>query len=282
MSEIVVVTGLSGAGRRLATDSLEDLGWSTVSNLPPGLASPIVELAQPPGSRIGRVAFSVGAGAHPEDILPIVADLRSFCQVRMVYLEASTETLVRRYKATRRRHPLANDAEHLVAAIDRERELLMPVKAAADIVLDTTDLNVNDLRRRIGELFDTDAGGGVGLTLLSFGYKHGLPLDADLVFDCRLVPNPYYVEDLRPLTGLQQPVRDYVVAQHAAQDLLDELERMLSRLLPQYATGGKARMTVAMGCTGGRHRSVALTEQIASRLRLLGFVPTVFHRDVAK
>jgi UPF0042 nucleotide-binding protein len=206
-------------------------------------------------------------------------------RVRVLFLEASTDTLVRRYDNTRRRHPLSGggDTEHLVAAIERERTLLDPVKAEADVVVDTSDLNIHALRRRVKTLF----GGGeddatMQLTILSFGYKNGLPLDADLVFDCRFLPNPHWVDELRPLTGLDEPVRDYVLEQPAAVEFLGHLEDMTRQLLPAYVAEGKAYLTVAFGCTGGRHRSVAVSEEVARRLRAQGYRPGVLHRDVEK
>ena len=286
VSEFVVITGLSGAGRSLAADHLEDLGWFVIDNLPPELVPKVVELAQTPRSSIERVALVVGTGAYQDEVLPMLSWLRSSgARVRILFLEASTDALVRRYGSTRRRHPLSGggDEEHLVAAIERERELLDEVKAEADVVVDTTDLNVHELRRRMRDLFSPEeAGSGMQLTVLSFGYKHGLPLDADLVLDCRFLPNPHWVEELRPQTGLDAPVREFVLGQQAAGEFLDHLMELLGQLLPAYVAEGKAYLTIAMGCTGGRHRSVALAEQVAVLLRRLGYAPSVSHRDVEK
>jgi RNase adapter protein RapZ len=286
MEEFVVITGLSGAGRSLAADDLEDLGWFVIDNLPPELVPKVVELAQTPGSQVQRVALVVGTGHYQEEILPTLAWLRSTgARVRVLFLEASTDTLVRRYESSRRRHPLSGGGshEHLVAAIDRERALLEPVKDEADVVVDTSVLNVHELRRRMRSLFAADdAGPTMQTTVLSFGYKNGLPLDADLVFDCRFLPNPHWVDELRPLTGLDGPVRDYVLDQPAAGDFLANLETMLAQLLPAYVAEGKAYLTIALGCTGGRHRSVAIAEELARRLREQGRAIGVIHRDVEK
>jgi RNase adapter protein RapZ len=286
VSEFVVITGLSGAGRSLAADDLEDLGWFVIDNLPSELVPKVVELAQAPRSSIERVALVVGTAAYQDELLPMLAWLRSSgASVRILFLEASTDTLVRRYDSTRRRHPLSGggDEEHLVAAIERERALLEAVKDEADVVVDTSDLNVHELRRRMRALF---APGGAStamqLTLLSFGYKHGLPLDADLVFDCRFLPNPHWIEDLRPLTGLDPAVRDYVLEQPAARDFLPRLVELLGQLLPAYTAEGRAYLTIALGCTGGRHRSVALAEHLATLLRRQGYAPGVLHRDLDK
>jgi RNase adapter protein RapZ len=286
VAEFVVLTGLSGAGRTLAADSLEDLGWFVIDNLPAELVPKVAELALAPRSSIDRVALVVGTGGYQEQVLPTLSWLRSSgAGLRVLFLEASTDALVRRYASTRRRHPLevGGDEEHLVAAIERERELLEPVKAEADVVVDTTDLNVHELRRRVVALFaDEDVRQPMQTTVLSFGYKHGLPLDADLVLDCRFLPNPHWIEELRPLTGLDKPVRDYVLGQEAAEEFLEQLEPMLLRLLPAYVSEGKAYLTIALGCTGGQHRSVAMAEEVATILRRHGYVPNVHHRDVQK
>jgi UPF0042 nucleotide-binding protein len=286
VSEFVVITGLSGAGRSLAADDLEDLGWFVIDNLPPELVPKVVELAQAPRSSIERVALVVGTGAYQDQVLPMLQWLRSSgANVRVLFLEASTDALVRRYDSTRRRHPLSvgGDQEHLVAAIERERGLVDPVKDQADVVVDTSDLNVHELRRRMRTLFTPEAGGSaMQVTLLSFGYKHGLPLDADLVFDCRFLPNPHWIEELRPLTGLDPAVSEYVLKQKAAQDFLPRLMELLTQLLPAYTAEGRAYLTIALGCTGGRHRSVTLSEQLATLLRRQGYAPSVLHRDLDK
>jgi UPF0042 nucleotide-binding protein len=286
MEEFVVITGLSGAGRSLAADDFEDLGWFVIDNLPPELVPKVVELAQAPGSQFRRVALVVGTGHYQDEILPTLTWLRSTgAQVRVLFLEAATDTLVRRYESSRRRHPLSGGGthEHLVAAIDRERALLDPVKAEADVVVDTSVLNVHELRRRMRTLFAGDEPSAtMQTTVLSFGYKNGLPLDADLVFDCRFLPNPHWVDDLRPLTGLDVPVRDFVLGQPSAEGFLANLETMLTQLLPAYVAEGKAYLTIAFGCTGGRHRSVAISEELARRLREHGLRIGVVHRDIDK
>jgi UPF0042 nucleotide-binding protein len=286
MGEFVVITGLSGAGRSMAADDLEDLGWFVIDNLPPELVPKVVELAQTPGSQVQRVALVVGTGHYQDEIRPTLEWLRSTgARVRVLFLEASTDTLVRRYESSRRRHPLSagDEPERLGPAIERERMLLEPVKADADVVVDTSELNVHELRRRMRTLFGGDESAPtMQTTLLSFGYKNGLPLDADLVIDCRFLPNPHWVDELRPLTGLDEPVRAYVLGQPAAGQFLDNLERLLVQVLPAYVAEGKAYLTIALGCTGGRHRSVAIAEEMARRLRSDGQRIAVIHRDVEK
>ena len=214
VADIVVIAGLSGAGRSSAAADLEDLGWYVVDNLPTSLVEKVVELASVPGERHRAAGARRGHQPQQADILDAVDALRTAGhRVRIAFLDASTRELVRRYGSTRRRHPLGEGAS-LVDAIKHERELLEPVKAMADVVIDTTDLNVHQLRSRLTELFAADAAAaGMQTAIVSFGYKHGLPLDVDIVLDCRFLPNPYWDERLRPLTGLQAPVRDYVLGQ---------------------------------------------------------------------
>ena len=281
VSEFVVITGLSGAGRSHAGNILEDLGWFVIDNLPPSLIPKVTELATSPGDGVERVALIVGTGPYHDEVLPALASLRSqVSRLRILFLEASTDVLVRRYESTRRRHPLGG-AESLAEAIEQERSLLEAVKAEADVVVDTTDLNVHQLRSRIVDLFGADAPeSGMQTTIVSFGFKHGLPLDTDLVLDCRFLPNPHWEEHLRPLTGLDADVREFVLGQELAGRFLDELTSMLDLLLPAYVAEGKSYLTIAFGCTGGRHRSVAIAERIAAVLRQQGFAPRVTHRDL--
>jgi UPF0042 nucleotide-binding protein len=213
MSEFLIITGMSGAGRSQAADTFEDLGWFVIDNLPPALISKVAELAESPGSTTERVALVVGTGQYFEEVNPALAQLRRTARrVRVLFLEASDEVLVRRYENTRRRHPLG-DAEGLLEGIQKERVLLEGVKAQADVVVDTSELNVHQLRDRLLDLFERDDPAlGMQTSVVSFGYKHGLPLDVDLVFDCRFLPNPHWVEHLRPLTGLDQPVQEYVAS----------------------------------------------------------------------
>lgn len=276
-----MITGLSGAGRSQAADILEDLGWFVIDNLPPTLIPKVAELAEAPGSDIAKVVLVVGIGPYHEAVLPALEDLRRQSpRVRILFLEANTDVLVRRYESTRRRHPMATDRS-LAAAIDAERALLESVKANADVVVDTSDLNVHQLRDRVVDLFGDDEGTPLmQTTVLSFGYKHGLPLDTDLVIDCRFLPNPHWVEDLRPLTGLDEPVRRYVLDQEVTASFLDELASLLRLLMPAYVKEGKSYLTLAFGCTGGRHRSVAIAQEIAGALRELGYAPKVSHRDI--
>jgi len=223
----------------------------------------------------------VGSGAYETDILPALESLRaSPGRMRVLFLDASTAALVRRYESTKRRHP-RYDGDQLAESIEHERSLLAQVKDGADLLVDTTHLSVHELRARVVDLFgDESTVLGMQTTVVSFGYRQGLPTDVDLVLDCRFLPNPYWVDNLRPLSGLHATVRDFVLGQPATEPFLDQLEALLELLIPQYASEGKAYLTIAFGCTGGRHRSVAISEEVASRLRRRGLEPLVKHRDI--
>ncbi|MGH9158131.1 MAG: RNase adapter RapZ [Acidimicrobiales bacterium] len=282
MSEFLIITGVSGGGRSTAADTFEDLGWFVIDNLPPALIAKVAELVQSPGSTTERVALVAGTGHYLDELAPALDQLRhSTARVRVLFLEASDEVLVRRFENTRRRHPLA-ESDRVSEGIQRERDMLDPVKSQADVVVDTTSLNVHQLRDRLLELFARDMETPMQTSIVSFGYKHGLPLDVDLVFDCRFLPNPHWVDHLRPLTGLEAPVRDYVCSQPETGEFLAKLDDLFGLLLPAYVKEGKSYLSVGVGCTGGTHRSVVLAEELADLLRKRGFDPMVAHRDLGK
>ncbi len=282
MADILLITGMSGAGRSGAAAVLEDLGWYVIDNLPTSLVDTIVELVSKPGSGIDKLALV--AGRQHVELLPKVAALRSGGhRVRLLFLDATTGALVKRYDATRRKHPLDGEAPGLIEAIDLERELLQPVRTAADLVIDTTELNVHQLKAKLLAAFD-EAGDGQRLQIAveSFGFKHGLPIDADIVMDVRFLPNPHWDDALRPLTGHDPAVRDFVLERAQANEFLDRFEGLMEALLPSYESEGKSYLTVAFGCTGGRHRSVAVAEELARRLREHGYAVGVGHRDISR
>ncbi len=289
MTEYLVVTGLSGAGGSTAATIFEDLGWFVIDNLPPALIPQVADLARRAGSSgpgAGRVVLVVGRSVVGQELLAAVEQLRSGGdRVSVVFLDAPDDVLVRRFEDRRRRHPLSGDAERLAVAesIAAERAILEPVKSGADLVIDTGDLNVHQLRDRLFELFSgsrpLDA---LTVSVVSFGFKHGLPLDADLVFDVRFLPNPHWVPELRPLTGLDPMVREHVLRQPLAKDFLTKVDGLLGLLLPAYLAEGKAYLTIGVGCTGGRHRSVAIGEELAKRIEAWGHLPKVGHRDVGR
>ncbi|MGI8661755.1 MAG: RNase adapter RapZ [Acidimicrobiales bacterium] len=281
MGEFVVICGMSGAGRSQAGDHLEDLGWFVIDNVPAALIPKLAELATDPGTAHERVALVMRAGDFDEAIRPAIEALRTTGRrTRILFLECATDVLVRRYEGTRRRHPF--DGMSLADAIERERSVLEPLRGEADVVVDTTDLNVNQLRAWVVELFADDTRSGMQASVVSFGYKHGLPLDVDLVFDCRFLPNPHWVDELRPQTGLDAPVRDYVLSQPVARAFIDQLAGLFDLVLPAYVSEGKSYLRIAIGCTGGRHRSVVMAEEVARLLRDHGLDPTVAHRDVER
>jgi UPF0042 nucleotide-binding protein len=281
MSEFLVITGVSGAGRSQAADTFEDLGWFVIDNLPPALIGKVAELVQAPGAA-ERVALVVGTGHYLDEVTPALDQLRATsARVRILFLEASDEVLVRRFENTRRRHPLA-ESERVTDGIEKERALLNPVKSQADVVVDTSDLNVHQLRDRLLELFGNESEGSMQTSVVSFGYKHGLPLDVDLVFDCRFLPNPHWVEALRPLTGQDEAVREYVASQPETPEFLAKLDDLFGLLLPAYVKEGKSYLSIAVGCTGGTHRSVYIAEELAKLLEKRGFRPMVSHRDLGK
>ena len=282
--DVTVITGMSGAGRSEAAHVLEDLGFFVIDNLPPTLIGKVAELARG-GERPHRygLVVDVRSGSFIDDLAAELAGLRaSGAKTRVLFLDASDDTLVRRFEATRRRHPLA-DTDHVLEGIQKERALLGELKGGADVILDTSGVNVHELRDRLVEIFAEElAAATLQVSVVSFGYKHGLPLDVDLVFDCRFLPNPHWVEELRPLDGRDPAVRDYVLGQPDTQAFLDELSRLFELTLPAYRREGKSYLSIGVGCTGGRHRSVAIAEALSGILGGLGYSPHIRHRDVGR
>ncbi|MGH9087904.1 MAG: RNase adapter RapZ [Acidimicrobiales bacterium] len=282
MSEFLFVTGMSGAGRSTVGAALEDLGWFVIDNLPPALITKVAELVGRPGSESERVALVMGRGGGEVlgDVPPVLARLRRARHlVHVLFLDAPDDVLVRRFEGTRRRHPLA--ARGVEESIADERQLLQLLREEADVVLDTGELNTNQLRQRVIELFGgSDPAAHMQTSVVSFGYKHGIPLDVDIVFDCRFLPNPYWVEELRSYSGLEDPVREYVLGQPDTQEFLAKVDELLTMLVPAFAREGKSYLSVALGCTGGRHRSVVLAEELAKCLAGHGIAAAPFHRDV--
>ena len=275
-----MLTGLSGAGRTAFASDLEDLGWFVIDRLPPDLMVKVADLARGPESPLDRVAFALRSDTVDGETLSGIAEMRSVVEgLRIVFLDCSTEVLVQRYEGSGRPHPLGGDAG-LADTIDAERTLMDPVRAEADLVIDTSDLNVHELHDKVAELYGQADDRPMRLAVTSFGYKHGAPRDADLVMDCRFLPNPHWVDELRPLSGLDAPVREHVLGSDLAQGFLGRLDGLLDLLLPAFVGEGRSYLTLAFGCTGGRHRSVAIAEAVAGSLRAMGQNPAVTHRDV--
>lgn len=277
--QVVVVTGLSGAGRSVAAGTFEDLGWFVIDNLPVSLVPKIAELA---GSTDDYERVALVMHGYDDEMASQVESLRTELeQLRVVFLEASDRVLIRRYESTKRRHPLADDGLPVAEAIAAERRRLMQAKESADLVIDTSDLNPHQLRESLASMFATSVDdNGMRVAISSFGFKHGLPLDVDMVIDCRFLPNPHWNPELRPFSGLDDNVRDFVLEREVTGRFLDRLYDLLDELLPAYSEEGKSYFTVAFGCTGGRHRSVAVAETVADRLTSSGWTPRVFHRDI--
>ncbi|WP_394622271.1 RNase adapter RapZ [Lentzea sp. JNUCC 0626] len=283
--EVAVVTGLSGAGRSTAAKCLEDLGWFVVDNLPPELIATMVELGAQARGAITRVAvvMDVRSRAFTEDLASIIKDLdaRGY-KPRVLFLEATDDVLIRRFEAVRRGHPMQGDGR-LQDGIEAERILLTPLKQEADLVLDTSALSIHQLRAKIEDSFGSEAASRTRVTVLSFGYKYGLPMDADLVMDVRFLPNPFWIPELREQTGLDGEVRNYVLSQEGADEFLDRYHELLRLIGAGYRREGKRYLTLAIGCTGGKHRSVALSEELAARLASEdGMAVKVVHRDLGR
>jgi UPF0042 nucleotide-binding protein len=283
--EVAVVTGLSGAGRSTAAKCLEDLGWFVVDNLPPELISTMVELGAAARGAVTKVAvvMDVRSRAFTDDLAAIIKDLdaRAY-KPRVVFLEATDDVLVRRFEAVRRGHPLQGDGR-LIDGIKTERDLLTPLREEADLVLDTSTLSVHQLRAKIEDAFGTDTTARTRVTVLSFGYKYGIPMDADLVMDLRFLPNPFWIPELKDLTGKDSDVRNYVLSQEGAEEFLDRYHELLRLIGAGYRREGKRYLTLAIGCTGGKHRSVAISEELARRLSDEdGMAVKVVHRDLGR
>ncbi|HEX8484961.1 RNase adapter RapZ [Sphingomonas sp.] len=283
---ILLVTGLSGAGKSTVLKTLEDLGWEVVDNLPLVLLDRLLDAPLPAGAGEGSQPLAIGIGARtrdfdPDHIVRRITDLRERhgLDVGTLFLDCSGAELERRYSETRRRHPLALDRP-ANDGIARERELLQPLRDFANRLIDTTDLTANALAQQVRDLFARETPGEPTLAVMSFGFSRGLPRGADLVFDMRFLRNPHWVPTLRPGTGLDPDVAAYVASDPAYDEALERIEGLLLLLLPRYRAEGKSYVTVAIGCTGGRHRSVHVAQRIATRLQSAGFSPTVFHRDL--
>ncbi|WP_236829995.1 RNase adapter RapZ [Blastococcus sp. KM273128] len=281
--EVVVVTGLSGAGKNSAGRVLEDLGWFVVDNLPPALLLPMVELGARGDLRRFAAVVDVRSRAFSSDLQEAIRILaEAGHRPRVVYVHARDEVLVRRYESNRREHPLQGNGT-LTDGITEERALLTGIAGDADLWVDTSDLNVHQLRATLENAFARDGRTPpLTATVMSFGFKYGLPLDADLVVDARFLPNPHWVPELREHTGRDADVRDYVLGQQDAGDFLDRYTEVLRLLLPGYRREGKRYLTLAVGCTGGKHRSVAIAEEFARRLHAEGIAAVARHRDLGR
>lgn len=283
--EFVIITGLSGAGKSEALHSFEDLGYFCIDNLPPALIPKIAEMVSMPATHRNKVALviDVRGGKFFDALWESLRALKTKqVEYRIVFLEASGDTLVQRFKATRRRHPLARGGD-IIEAVARERDLLADVKEVANVVIDTSGLNSQELKQKIMARFRSGSfNAGLAITVISFGFKYGLPMDADIVLDVRFLPNPYYIDSLRNLTGENKKVKRFVLERPATEKFLKKTESLLLFLLPSYAREGKTHFTIALGCTGGRHRSAVLAEEIHKFLKAKGYNVILRHRDIGR
>jgi UPF0042 nucleotide-binding protein len=282
--EVLIVTGMSGAGRSTVANALEDLDWYVVDNLPPQMLRPLIELANRAGSTLPKIAAVVDVRGRNffTDLRELIQSLREGTKVRVLFLEATDAALVRRFEAVRRPHPLQGDGT-ILDGIVSERSRLREIREASDIIVDTSDLNIHQLATNITETFAAENTAGVQVTMMSFGFKYGLPPDADMVADARFLPNPFWNPELRPFTGLDEVVRDYVLEQNGAADFIDGYVAALRPVIAGYQRENKRHALFAIGCTGGKHRSVAIAEELAIRLSdLPGIAVNTKHRDLGR
>lgn len=284
--EFVIISGLSGAGKSRAASVMEDMGYFCVDNLPVPLIPKFAELGMGGNGEYDRVVLvtDIRGGTNFEGLFQALERLKAMkCSYHILFVDASDETIIKRYKETRRSHPLAEECASLEQSIELERRVLAPLRDRADWVVDTTGLTLGQLRGKLLSLFSKGSEEGeMEVRVMSFGFKHGVPMEADLVFDVRFLPNPYYVPELRSLTGLDDGVRDYVFSAHQTGEFLNKLTDFVTYLLPQYAEEGKTSLVIAIGCTGGHHRSVAISHALAQFIAGQGFPVTESHRDMGR
>ena len=284
--EILIISGLSGGGKSKAASFLEDMGFYIIDNMPAAMILKFAEFCAGASSRYDRVAlvYDVRTGSSPGELFDVLDQLRAMeSSCRMLFLDASPETIIKRYKETRRRHPLSGQAGSLEDAVRREREVMDSVRQRADYVIDTSRLSTAKLRGELLRLFGSaEEKGGMAVSVTSFGFKYGLPMEADVVLDVRFMPNPFYIEELRPKTGLDSKVSDYVFSFQQTRGYLQRLEELMAFTLPLYAEEGKALLVIAVGCTGGHHRSVAIAHALGERIRARGWPVAESHRDLGR
>ena len=285
-NELLILTGMSGAGRSTVAHSLEDLGWYVVDNLPPSLLPALAKQSSDGELPALAVVVDVRGGKFFDDLNAALANLKNDgIAFRLLFLDASDQSLVARFESTRRPHPLQG-GDRISDGIDRERAKLHELRESADVVIDTSNLNVHQLAKRTSEIFAEGMIEGVRLNILSFGYKYGIPVDADLVLDCRFIPNPHWVPELRPLTGLDQAVSDRVFSNEGVTEFVGDYVKLITDMLPGYIREGKKYLTIAIGCTGGKHRSVAISTEIAKQLGQTGTDLAIsahaVHRDLGR
>lgn len=284
--EFIIVSGMSGAGKSKAASFLEDMGFYVVDNMPAPLIGKFAELCMASPGRYDRVALvtDIRGGQTFDGLFSALNDLHAMgCDYKILFVEASVETIIKRYKETRRSHPLSGSFRSLDEAVRQERTVLAPVRQRAEYIIDTTALSTAKLRGEVFRLFGSgNEAGEMAVNVVSFGFKYGIPIEADLVFDVRFLPNPYYIAELRHQTGLDEGVYDFVFGYQQAKDFMTYLEGLIGFLLPQYVAEGKTVLVIAVGCTGGQHRSVAVTRALAEFIRQKGYRAVENHRDMTR
>jgi UPF0042 nucleotide-binding protein len=281
-NEVLVLTGMSGAGRSTVAHALEDLGWYVVDNLPPALLPALVSKGTGAEGKEYAVVVDVRGGHFFDELTAALAELKSKGSAyRLVFLDATDQALVQRFESTRRPHPLQG-GDRIVDGIERERAKLEAVRSECDVAIDTTNLNVHQLEKRIGEIFGGGKIQGIRVNVLSFGYKYGIPVDSDLVLDCRFIPNPHWIPELRPLTGLSPQVSNKVFESSGVKEFVKDYVQLIQSMVPGYMHEGKKYLTISVGCTGGKHRSVAVAEEIAKQLSASEIAAYPTHRDVGR
>ena len=280
--EVLILTGMSGAGRSTVARALEDLGWYVVDNLPPALLPELVSRGAGPDGKEYAVVVDVRGGHFFDELTAGLSQLTSTgAKFRLVFLDATDQALVQRFESTRRPHPL-QEGDRILDGIARERAKLEEVRAKCDVAIDTTNLNVHQLEKRVGEIFGGGKIQGIRINVLSFGYKYGIPVDSDLVLDCRFIPNPHWIPELRPLTGLTPQVSQKVLGSQGVGEVVHDYVHLVKNLIPGYMTEGKRFLTISVGCTGGKHRSVAVAQEIARHLLASEINAYATHRDVSR
>lgn len=280
--KVIIVTGVSGAGRRTAAHVLEDLGWYVVDNLPPSMLTELVRMGEREGFARIAVVLDVRSRSQFQQLPTAFDELQeSGVDVAILFLEASDEVIVRRQESVRRPMPLQGDGS-MLEGIEKERHLLAPLRAAADMVLDTSSLNVHQMQERVAHAYGGDEAHALRVAIMSFGFKNGLPIDADFITDVRFLPNPHWVPELRPMTGLSDEVSSYVLSQPGAESFLQQVQRLMETVSEGYLREGKRLVTIGVGCTGGKHRSTAMAEALGRRLTDDGFLVKVIHRDLGR
>ena len=285
--EILIISGLSGAGKSRAASFLEDMGFYIVDNMPAAMILKFAEFCAGGSQRYDKVAlvYDVRTANSPTELFDVLDVLKhSSGACSLLFLEAEPETIIKRYKETRRRHPLMQQTDSLEKAVRTEQEMMEPLRQRADVVIDTTHLSTAQLRGELLRHFgsDTTEKGGMSVTITSFGFKYGLPLDADMVFDVRFLPNPYYIPELKHQNGLDEPVRNFVFQYQQTKDFVEKTEDLLDFLLPNFVDEGKSELVIAVGCTGGKHRSVCLAKEFADFITRRGYAVTLGHRDISR